>query len=88
MIISKKKRAVIRRKTGGYCWYCGDDLSNGRFTIDHIQPRSRKGATKDTANMIPACEPCNTAKANMSLEEYRRIQDRKQFYGEKVGWKL
>ena len=42
-------------------------------SIDHIHPRSRGGA-EDVDNFVTACWPCNTQKADQSLE--------------RLGWKL
>ncbi len=37
-------------------------------TIDHVLPRSR-GGTDDPENLVTACRPCNTRKANRTPEE-------------------
>ena len=81
MILSKAKRAQIRKKTKNRCWYCGEDLSGGRMTIDHVQPRSRGGARKCITNLVPACAACNEDKADMTLDEYQRYCG-VRFYGQ------
>ena len=45
------------------CQYCGAVLPASRLTFDHVVPRSRGGRTCWT-NVVTACEPCNTRKAN------------------------
>lgn len=88
MILSKTKRAKVRKKTGNYCWYCGECLDNGKMTIDHITPLSRGGAPRSVDNMLPACQPCNEQKADMTIDEYKSHLNLNFFYGELVGWKL
>ena len=41
------------------CHYCGGKAT----TRDHVVPRSR-GGTNKPQNLVPACEPCNKAKAD------------------------
>jgi len=43
------------------CHYCGEKVE--RITKDHIVPLSKDGADKSW-NIVPACFPCNSAKAN------------------------
>lgn len=54
-------------KFGGRCAYCG--RLRGR-TVDHVRPLDRGGCDWPD-NLMPACNPCNNAKANMTLEEFR-----------------
>lgn len=50
------------------CLYCGEALSEGRLTHDHILPRSRGG--RDTfVNSATACRPCNHRKGARTPEE-------------------
>lgn len=62
-----KFRSEILSKTNGVCAYCGELEAT---TIDHIIPLSKKGARR-FHNLIGACEDCNCAKADLSLEEFR-----------------
>lgn len=71
---------MIARRTGDWwkderrhwCAYCGDKLApkaqtpTGRFTRDHVIPRKHKGRHIT----IPACQPCNAAKADKGLPEF------------------
>jgi 5-methylcytosine-specific restriction endonuclease McrA len=56
------------------CPYCLDSLraADGRpaFTAEHIVPLSR-GGRHAPLNVVPACYPCNGAKGNMLLSEWR-----------------
>jgi 5-methylcytosine-specific restriction endonuclease McrA len=49
------------------CAYC--DASNTRLEIDHVRPRS-KGGSNRISNLVIACQPCNEAKADRSLEAF------------------
>lgn len=79
----------IGSKSNGRCWYCGAGFSRLKRTLDHVVPRSR-GGPNDPSNLVFACQPCNTAKASMSLEFYREHVQRTQrrervvFYGEAI----
>ena len=82
MILSKAKRRTVREKTQNRCWYCGDDLSGGKMTIDHVTPRVLGGPVKDVDNLVPACDPCNQGKGMLTLDEYRESLGGIPFYGE------
>jgi hypothetical protein len=64
----KLKKQAIWNKTGGRCWFCGQELT--QMQIDHAVPRV-KGGTHDLDNLLPACRPCNTTKKDKTIEEYR-----------------
>lgn len=54
----------------GYrCKYCG---SGDKLTIDHRIPLSR-GGTNLPANIVPACQSCNSSKNNKTEKEFRHI---------------
>lgn len=74
---------LISRRTGNWwaddrrnwCAYCGDTLegqTNGapKATRDHVVPKAHKGRHIT----VPACRPCNQAKANRSLPEFMLTQ--------------
>jgi 5-methylcytosine-specific restriction endonuclease McrA len=61
----RPSRSMIYKRDGHKCQYCGSTRS---LTIDHITPKSRGG--KDTwDNLVVACGPCNTRKADRPLEQ-------------------
>jgi len=52
------------RMRDGQCAYCGGPAD----TVDHVLPRSRGGASSWT-NLVAACSPCNSRKANRTPAE-------------------
>lgn len=50
------------------CQYCGERFESHELTYDHVLPRSLGGRTEWT-NIVSACMPCNSKKAN-SLPNY------------------
>lgn len=63
-------RRLIFNKSGGRCWYCGEELSEDTFTVDHARPLSRGPGNNTIHNMVPACRPCNIDKANLDIFEF------------------
>ena len=59
------RRAVFYRD-GFRCQYCG--MKSKNLTLDHIVPRSRKGAHV-WENVVSACTPCNHRKAGFTPRE-------------------
>ncbi len=70
-MISMRKKEAVWDKTGGQCWYCGDDLTPFNFQVDHLIPRSRGGG-HELDNLVPACRSCNASKGAKSLAQFRR----------------
>ncbi|WP_323099201.1 HNH endonuclease [Intrasporangium sp. YIM S08009] len=58
-------REGVLLRDRGRCAYCGRYAAT---TMDHVQPRSRGGATS-WANAVAACEPCNARKGDRTPEE-------------------
>lgn len=50
------------------CQYCGKHGSANELTFDHVLPRSHGGKTEWT-NIVTACHPCNSKKANKLLND-------------------
>lgn len=50
------------------CQYCHKQLKTHQLNWDHVLPRSRGGATV-WENIVAACYPCNTKKADRTPEE-------------------
>lgn len=65
------KRIMLTRKNiitrdGHRCQYCS--TTRGPMTVDHIMPRTRKGADS-WENMVCACVRCNNRKGDRTPEE-------------------
>lgn len=50
------------------CQYCGQKLPMSRLNYDHVLPRDQGGKTVWN-NIVMACYPCNSKKANKTPEE-------------------
>lgn len=68
--IPKEIRLIVFRKFGGACAYCGDPLTYGRMSVDHVRPIHR-GGTNDFENLFPACRTCNNQKMTYTVGEFR-----------------
>jgi HNH endonuclease len=55
------------------CFYCTVELSKAARTRDHVIPLS-KGGCKGSANVVPACKPCNGTKGS---DDAMKFFDRK-----------
>jgi 5-methylcytosine-specific restriction endonuclease McrA len=59
-----------------HCAYCNVRLTRETLTRDHVVPRARGGGGGD--NLVPACVPCNRAKADHGLLHFlARRKERK-----------
>lgn len=57
-----------------FCYLCGQPIVLGqKWNLDHIKPRSKGGKTTP-ANLRPTHYDCNLAKSDLSLGQYRLIQ--------------
>lgn len=60
---------------GGECAYCGCTPRRGKvFTKDHIHPVSKGGKTH-YANIVPACQRCNSSKQDNDIKEWYMKQE-------------
>ena len=66
-LFSCELREYLLEKFQRTCAYCG--RSNIPFEIDHVHPRSR-GGTMSPNNLALACQGCNQAKGNQSVEDF------------------
>jgi len=53
----------------GRCFYCGQNFPRSEFTLDHFLPLSKGGGTTK-ANIIAACQPCNSSKGTKEPGEF------------------
>ena len=75
MCISETKKKRIWDASGHRCSYCHAPLTFKEATIDHITPKStfkQAGEADKEENLCVACKACNTAKAAMSVKEFRK----------------
>jgi len=61
-------RKNIMKRDENRCQYCGKTLRGETETLDHVIPSSRGGKHTWT-NVVAACKPCNTHKADRTPEE-------------------
>ena len=61
----KPTKSSIYKRDGYKCQYCG---CTKNLTLDHIIPKS-KGGSDSFANLVVACNSCNTKKGNKLLEQ-------------------
>ena len=52
------------------CAYCGVSLSRLGVAVDHVVPLPN-GGLHVLENLVIACQPCNRAKGDLSLDEFR-----------------
>ena len=66
-----KKSTRIRRRLverhGPICHYCGEEATPP--TLDHVVPVVKGGPTTEE-NCVIACEACNFAKGDLSVDEF------------------
>ena len=72
----KLTRTNIFVRDRGKCQYCDKKLSKGRFTIDHVIPRSKGGKTV-WENLVTSCARCNTRKGDSLLKDIDFILKKK-----------
>jgi 5-methylcytosine-specific restriction endonuclease McrA len=65
--IVKFSRKAIYTRDGGKCLYCGIKVSQ-EWTLDHILPKSRGGATT-WENICLCCLKCNMKKGSKTAQE-------------------
>lgn len=53
-----KKKMILLRRDGPWCWLCRKVLTWNQMTFDHVIPRS-KGGSHHTSNLRLACKGCN-----------------------------
>jgi 5-methylcytosine-specific restriction endonuclease McrA len=61
-------RTTVFARDDYTCAYCGE--RGGRLECDHIVPVA-KGGSNDIENLTTACRPCNRAKRDKTVEEWR-----------------
>jgi len=89
-IALKPVRSALLDAFGAHCFYCGAGLGSSS-PVDHVLPWSRV-AIDGLANLVPACQRCNTDKSNAlpSVDTVTRVLGRDRSLlneiGLQVGW--
>jgi 5-methylcytosine-specific restriction endonuclease McrA len=57
------KRKAIFKRDGYRCVYCGRVFDAASLTLDHVQPRVKRG-DHSPGNLVTACVRCNSEKGS------------------------
>lgn len=69
------QRNALITKYGAVCYICGEPFKKMKdITFDHVIPVS-KGGLDELSNFMLAHYHCNTAKGNMTPEEFEVFQN-------------
>jgi len=63
------RRDAILAKTDGRCAYCGCDLADIQWHVEHMIPNRRQGKGGD--NLIASCPLCNLRKRTRTPAEFK-----------------
>ncbi|MFZ5890662.1 MAG: HNH endonuclease [Myxococcota bacterium] len=63
----KFSRANVYQRDAWTCQYCGTRKPDAELSFDHVVPRASGGRTV-WENIVTACKPCNTRKANATCD--------------------
>jgi hypothetical protein len=75
--ISGVSKVKVFNRDSWLCGYCSEQVTSKTATIDHVIPTSL-GGTNTYDNVVTCCSPCNTKKADNTLEHMKK----------KFGWQL
>lgn len=70
---SSSRTRTLHAAQNGRCFYCDKPVSITGATKDHMVPKS-KGGSDSMTNLVMACRGCNTAKGDMSKDEFLRAR--------------
>jgi len=62
-------RENIYKRDDHTCVYCEKRKNKLELTLDHVIPQS-KGGENSWENLVTACKPCNSEKADLELSEF------------------
>jgi len=76
--MKKGLRDRIRKMFDGKCAYCGNDLPEKGWHVDHHEPifrgwekRPDRAGDDVEENMMPSCARCNLRKRTLTIEQFR-----------------
>ncbi len=90
----EKLKDLIFKRANGLCEYCKSpaNISSQPFVVEHIQPKSKSGETKEY-NLALSCQGCNNYKYNktsgldiLTDEEVDLFNPRKHEWSENFKW--
>lgn len=89
-VSNKNKRHIIFSTTNYHCFYCGIEIDEKNWSVDHIIPL-KKGGGNGKSNLVPCCMNCNRIKKDKDKEEFRewysmRKQGIPNFTAEQKEW--
>ena len=64
------------------CYYCGEKLTPETRTLDHMTPLARGGPNRQN-NRVWCCKKCNSAKMDMTVEEFFIYKQLRKLYSGK-----
>lgn len=64
----KYSRQTVFERDNCRCQYCGKTFDRKVLEVEHVFPRALGGKTEWT-NIVTACRPCNSRKANRTPEQ-------------------
>lgn len=65
----KGYRKIIFNNTNGKCWWCGKQLDESDWHLDHLIPL-KKGGSHTMDNLVPSCPACNLSKNDKLPHEF------------------
>lgn len=68
--MNKISKVNLLKLTLGKCFFCGCHLDALTCRIEHLIPKSRGGSNR-LKNLAPACNRCNSKKADRTVAELR-----------------
>lgn len=70
--ISKKVRKEVYNIFNGHCAYCGCEIPEDNFDVDHITSHMWNKGTDEIDNYYPSCKDCNKFKMCSPIERFRK----------------
>lgn len=71
--LGKRVRFEVFKRDSFTCQYCGAKAPDAVLNVDHIVPVA-KGGTNDIVNLVTSCQPCNSGKADRTLDDSSAVE--------------
>ena len=72
-----KRKARLLERDGCECFFCGKTFPSNELTKEHLLSLSQ-GGPNTLANMVLACQPCNSEADSMPLHRKVELRDSKR----------